>query len=128
VVPAPAPERLIKGGLPTEAVVAFVLVAKYAGKVADMLPDAELIDQAFDLQPAFLGILPNKCLYLDSELQFDTDGWPDGRGKGDKYWQPTTSLRYADNTSLNANKIPYFVLPLPKSWKPSEPSGAVQSQ
>ena len=30
VVQAPAPERLIKGGLPTEATVAYVLVAKYA--------------------------------------------------------------------------------------------------
>ena len=30
VVQAPAPERLIKGGLPTEAMVAYVLVAKYA--------------------------------------------------------------------------------------------------
>ena len=27
---APAPERLIKGGLPTEVMVASVLVAKYA--------------------------------------------------------------------------------------------------
>jgi transposase len=30
VVQAPAPERLLKGGLPTEAMVAYVLVAKYA--------------------------------------------------------------------------------------------------
>jgi hypothetical protein len=30
VVQAPAPERLIKGGLPTEAMVAHVLIAKYA--------------------------------------------------------------------------------------------------
>ena len=30
VVQAPAPERLIKGGLPIEAMVAYVLVAKYA--------------------------------------------------------------------------------------------------
>jgi transposase len=30
VVQAPAPERLIKGGLPTEAMIAYVLVAKYA--------------------------------------------------------------------------------------------------
>jgi hypothetical protein len=30
VVQAPAPERLIKGGLPTEAMVAYVLVAKFA--------------------------------------------------------------------------------------------------
>jgi len=86
------------------------------GKIIDMLPGAVMIDQAFDLQPDFLGILQNKCLYFDSELQLDTDGWPDGRGKGDKSWQSTTSLRYADDTSLNANKVPYFVLPLPKSW------------
>jgi hypothetical protein len=86
------------------------------GKIIDMLDDTDGIDQAFDLPPAFLGMLPNKCFYLDSELQLDTDGWPDGRGKGDRSWQPTTSLRYADNTSLNANSVPYFVLPLPKSW------------
>jgi len=30
VVQAPAPERLIKGGLPSEAMVASILVAKYA--------------------------------------------------------------------------------------------------
>ena len=30
VVQAPAPERLIKGGLPTEAMVVYVLVAKFA--------------------------------------------------------------------------------------------------
>jgi hypothetical protein len=87
------------------------------GKIVDMLPHSDAIVQAFDLQPAYLGILPNKCLYLDSELQLDTDGWPNGKGKGDKYWRPTTSLKYVDNaTSLDANKIPYFVLPLPKSW------------
>lgn len=33
VVQAPAPERLIKGGLPTEAMIAYMLVAKYAGQV-----------------------------------------------------------------------------------------------
>ena len=43
VVQAPAPERLIKGGLPTEAMVASVLVAKYAWHLplyrqAQMLP------------------------------------------------------------------------------------------
>jgi hypothetical protein len=31
IVEAPAPEHLIKSGLPTEAMVASVLVAKYAG-------------------------------------------------------------------------------------------------
>ncbi|MGH6879177.1 MAG: IS66 family transposase, partial [Rhizomicrobium sp.] len=42
-VQAPAPERLIKGGLPTEAMVAYVLAAKYAWHLplyrqAQMLP------------------------------------------------------------------------------------------
>lgn len=86
------------------------------GKVIDLLKDAVPVDQSFELQPDFLATLPNKCLYFDSELQLDTDGWPDGKGKGDKHWGPNTSLRYADNTSLNANRVPYFVLPLPTSW------------
>jgi transposase len=30
MVPAPAPERLIESGIPTEALIAHVLVAKYA--------------------------------------------------------------------------------------------------
>ena len=43
VVQAPAPERLIKGGLPTEAMVAHVLAGKYAWHLplyrqAQMLP------------------------------------------------------------------------------------------
>jgi transposase len=33
VVPAPAPPRLVEGGLPTEALVAHVLVTKYADHV-----------------------------------------------------------------------------------------------
>jgi hypothetical protein len=87
------------------------------GKIVDMLADADPIRQSFALEPAFLGTLPNECLYLDSELQLDTDGWPVGKGKGDKSWQPTTSVRYTDNgASLDANRVPYFVLPLPKSW------------
>ncbi|CCD96016.1 hypothetical protein BRAO375_4880015 [Bradyrhizobium sp. ORS 375] len=89
------------------------------GDIVGMLRNADVIHQTFVLQPAFLGILPNKCLYLDSELQLDTDGWPDGKGKGDKYWQATTSLKYADGTSLNANTVPYVVLPLPKTWASS---------
>ena len=45
VVQAPAPARLIEGGLPTEAIVAHVLVAKYA----DHLP---LVPPGADLRPA----------------------------------------------------------------------------
>jgi len=51
---------------------------------------------------------------FDSGLELDTDGFP-----GDSHnsnWQKDTSLRYADQTSLDANRVPYFVLPLPPSW------------
>ena len=87
------------------------------GKVVNLLKTAAPISQSFELPPAFLGILPGQCLYFDSELQLDTDGWPEGKGKGDDDWDPKTSLKYADRkTSLNANVVPYIVLPLPKSW------------
>ena len=43
VVQAPAPERLIKGGLPTEAMVAYILVAKYAWHLPLYLRMRELI-------------------------------------------------------------------------------------
>jgi hypothetical protein len=87
------------------------------GKVVGLLKKAAPISQSFELPPAFLGILPGQCLYFDSELQLDTDGWPEGKGKGDEDWDPKTSLKYADRkTSLNANAVPYIVLPLPKSW------------
>jgi hypothetical protein len=87
------------------------------GKVIGLLKQASPIEQTFELEPAFLAVLPGQCLYFDSELQLDTDGWPEGKGKGDKHWNPKTSLRYADKkTSLNANQVPYFVLPSPVSW------------
>ncbi len=87
------------------------------GKVVNLLKTAAPISQSFELRPAFLGVLPGQCLYFDSELQLDTDGWPEGKGKGDEDWDPKTSLKYADRkTSLNANAVPYIVLPLPKSW------------
>src|SRR3954463_11030277 len=42
VVQAPAPARLIEGGLPTEATVAQVLVSKYAGPSAALSPVPDL--------------------------------------------------------------------------------------
>ena len=58
VVQAPAPERLIKGGMPTEAMVASVLVAKYAWHLplyrqSQMLAAQGLEHQAFG--PGVLG-------------------------------------------------------------------------
>jgi hypothetical protein len=52
--PTPEPERLIKGGLPTEAMVAFVLVAKYAWHLPLYRQAQMLLAQGIDIQRAVL--------------------------------------------------------------------------
>jgi hypothetical protein len=86
------------------------------GGIVDLLQSAKEVPHNFQSPVRFLATLPGGELYFDSELQLDTDGWPDGKGKGDSSWQPETSLSYADGSSINANNVPYFVLPLPKKW------------
>ena len=54
VVQAPAPERLIKGGLPTEAMVASVLVAKYAWHLPLYRQAQMLAAQGLDLKRSIL--------------------------------------------------------------------------
>lgn len=54
VVQAPAPERLIKGGLPTEAMVASVLVAKYAWHLPLYRQTQMLAAQGLDIKRAVL--------------------------------------------------------------------------
>ena len=54
VVQAPAPERLIKGGLPSEAMVAYVLVAKYAWHLPLYRQAQMLLAQGLDIKRAVL--------------------------------------------------------------------------
>ena len=54
VVQAPAPERLIKGGLPTEAMVASVLVAKYAWHLPLYRQSQMLLSQGIAIERATL--------------------------------------------------------------------------
>ena len=54
VVQAPAPERLIKGGLPTEAMVAYVLVAKFAWHLPLYRQAQMLFAQGIDIKRAVL--------------------------------------------------------------------------
>jgi transposase len=54
VVQTPAPERLIKGGLPTEAMVAYVLVAKYAWHLPLYRQAQMLLAQGIDIKRAVL--------------------------------------------------------------------------
>ena len=53
-VQAPAPERLIKGGLPTEAMIAHVLVAKYAWHLPLYRQSQILRSQGLDIKRAIL--------------------------------------------------------------------------
>ena len=54
VVQAPAPERLIKGGLPTETMVASVLVAKYAWRLPLYRQAQMLAAQGLDIKRSVL--------------------------------------------------------------------------
>jgi transposase len=67
VVQAPAPERLIKGGLPTEAMVAFVLIAKYDAWHLPLYRQAQmLLAQGIDIKRAVLAFWVG---YAAAELQ-----------------------------------------------------------
>jgi Fungal chitosanase of glycosyl hydrolase group 75 len=84
--------------------------------ISALISSAIPFTQAFALPPKFLATLPNGQLYLDSELQLDTDGWPGPVGGTEPTHQDETSLRYQNDKSINANAVPFFVLPLPSSW------------
>ena len=66
VVQAPAPERLIRGGLPTEALVAFVLIAKYAWHLPLYRQAQMLLAQGIDIKRAVLAFWVG---YAAAELQ-----------------------------------------------------------
>jgi hypothetical protein len=86
------------------------------GTIVQKLPQAVPIKKQFVKPPRILAKLPGGEIYFDSALELDTDGWPNGKGKGDPSWQPQTSLQYAKKGSINANAVPYVVLPQPSSW------------
>ena len=66
VVQAPAPERLIKGGLPTEAMVAHVLVAKYAWHLPLYRQAQMLLAQGIEIKRSVLAFWVG---YAAAELQ-----------------------------------------------------------
>jgi peptidoglycan LD-endopeptidase CwlK len=93
-------------------------VRAHLGGFAGLIPGANANTQAFVHPPRFLGAvagLAGPVLVIDSALELDTDGWTGDQGNSN--WQSGTSLRYADGiTPLDANQVPYFVLPLPITW------------
>jgi hypothetical protein len=84
------------------------------GDVLTLIPQGRLVEQEFVRPPTILAVLPDGQLYFDSELQLDTDGAPEL--SGDATQESGTSLRYRDRQPINANRVPYFVLPQPTSW------------
>jgi hypothetical protein len=85
------------------------------GGIPALIAQARRIEQSFVRQPKILAVLPGGQLYFDSELQLDTDGAPELTG--DATHLSGTSLSYRDGkTPINANRVPYFVLPKPTSW------------
>jgi hypothetical protein len=86
------------------------------GTIVDLLPAAVPIVQDFVVQPACLATLPGGELYMDNTFELDTDGWPGAGGLVDPDHQSETSLLYSTEESINANEVPYFVLPLPEEW------------
>jgi hypothetical protein len=84
------------------------------GTIIGLIPQARIVDQSFQRQPKILAVLPGGQLFFDSELQLDTDGAPELAG--DRTQQSDTSQHYRDGKPINANRVPYFVLPLPTNW------------
>jgi hypothetical protein len=88
------------------------------GSFAALIPTANPNTQRFVHPPRMLCTVhcpAGDVLVIDSALELDTDGWIGDRDNTN--WQSGTSLRYADHTrSLDANRVPYFVLPLPITW------------
>jgi hypothetical protein len=80
------------------------------GNIPALLATARPIPGEFERQPAMLVQLETGEIYMDSELQLDTDGWPGG-ANGDGTHLDGTSWNYTGGPPINANKVPYFVLP-----------------
>jgi hypothetical protein len=75
-----------------------------------------LLDGATQVMETFLGgkilfRLLSGQLYVDADMDIDADGSPNYQKLDPQYGQRDTSLRYSDGSSVDAEKVPYFVLP-----------------
>ena len=90
IVQAPAPERLIKGGLPTEAMVAHVLTAKYAWHLPLYRQAQMLAAQGLDIKRYVLR-LPGWAMRQPSSSRFTfgcaSSSWPPARSQLMRRWR-----------------------------------------
>jgi peptidoglycan hydrolase-like protein with peptidoglycan-binding domain len=75
-----------------------------------------LLNSATQVMQTFIGgkiifRLPSGELYIDADMDIDADGSPRARDIDPCCGQLETSLRYPNGKSVNAETIPYFVLP-----------------
>jgi len=91
------------------------LASRTLGSIADLIqhPKTVVITTAFATKK-FLCKLPGGQIYFDSGLDLDTDGsrfFNQDGPPGALFGVPTTSTKWADGTSLDADVVNYFVLP-----------------
>jgi hypothetical protein len=79
------------------------------GAIVDLLERAEKIEYSFQTLPKVVLKLEGGQVYFDSLLNLDTDGSvyyaQDGQG------QLQTSIQNPDGSPIDADMVPYFVLP-----------------
>ncbi|MEG4023821.1 glycoside hydrolase family 75 protein [Microcoleus sp. S13C4] len=80
------------------------------GSIPSLLSSATQVTQTF-LGGKVIFRLPSGQLYIDGDMDIDADGSPRARELDPCCGQTETSLRYSDRQSVNAENIPYFVLP-----------------
>jgi hypothetical protein len=80
------------------------------GGIVNLLRDSATPLTAHNLIGArYVCKFPGKELYFDSKLDLDSDG--SAYAAQDRTGQAQTSLRYANGTSVDADRVPFFVLP-----------------
>lgn len=86
-----------------------LLSVKRLGAIVDLIKRAEKIERLFQTEPKAVLKLEGGELYFDSLLNLDTDGSiyyaQDAQG------QNRTSIENADGSPVDADVVPYFVLP-----------------
>lgn len=85
------------------------------GKINKLLPLALPVGRQFEGLKKILR-LPNGALYIDADLDTDADGSPRALQIDPQYGQLQTSLSFenanGEETFVNAEQVPYIVLPL----------------
>jgi hypothetical protein len=84
------------------------------GSIADFVSRGKLVEQSFRRPPNILTVLPGEQCSSIPNCGWTLTDPPEL--SGDATQQSDTSLHYRDGKPINANRVPYFVLPLPTSW------------